>query len=368
MDSAQSPARSNVSLRETLEEQRATARDQLSAAWQLHVARIEQQLSTGWKDHLEQVIEERFGEITGSLEEAFARELEARFADLRRELRRELGARLHQLLRRLRLSESDADLYQSLLDGSEAFSRRAALFLVNNQTLRCAGSRDFAADSSGQLSDVEMALASAPALLCAVQAKDTVVAQPSAAELSPELAGFLGEAPGRKVGLFPVVCRDETVAVLCADSAQDEAEITGLELMTMLAGLTLEAHSAAAPPPAPVAEPTGPEQVIRVVVSEPNWPQLSSEDREIHLRAQRFARVQVAEMRLYQAQAVRTGRAQEDLYATLGREIDAARDAFRLDFVAPCASMADYLHLEMVRSLANDDASLLGPAYPGPLV
>jgi hypothetical protein len=26
------------------------------------------------------------------------------------------------------------------------------------------------------------------------------------------------------------------------------------------------------------------------------------------------------------------------------------------------------LHLELVRSLANDDAILLGPNYPGPLV
>jgi hypothetical protein len=30
--------------------------------------------------------------------------------------------------------------------------------------------------------------------------------------------------------------------------------------------------------------------------------------------------------------------------------------------------MVDYLHLEMVRSLADDDAILLGPSYPGPLV
>ena len=31
-------------------------------------------------------------------------------------------------------------------------------------------------------------------------------------------------------------------------------------------------------------------------------------------------------------------------------------------------TMVDYLHLELVRSLANDDAILLGPNYPGPLV
>ena len=44
------------------------------------------------------------------------------------------------------------------------------------------------------------------------------------------------------------------------------------------------------------------------------------------------------------------------------------QEAFRLNFVVGYASMADYLHLELVRTLANDDPLLLGPGYPGPLV
>jgi hypothetical protein len=30
--------------------------------------------------------------------------------------------------------------------------------------------------------------------------------------------------------------------------------------------------------------------------------------------------------------------------------------------------MVDYLHLELVRTLANDDAEALGKDYPGPMV
>ena len=30
--------------------------------------------------------------------------------------------------------------------------------------------------------------------------------------------------------------------------------------------------------------------------------------------------------------------------------------------------MVDYLHLELLRTLANDDADLLGSEYPGPMV
>ncbi len=93
-----------------------------------------------------------------------------------------------------------------------------------------------------------------------------------------------------------------------------------------------------------------------------------AEEQRPHLQAQRFARVKAAEMRLYRADAVARGRARQNLYAELRPEIDSAREAFRQEFVSACPSMRDYLHLELVHTLANDDGALLGPEYPGPLV
>jgi hypothetical protein len=84
--------------------------------------------------------------------------------------------------------------------------------------------------------------------------------------------------------------------------------------------------------------------------------------------AQRFAKVKIAEIQLYQSAAVKSGRAARDLYGSLRPHIDAAREAFRERFLTPANGTADYLHSELVRVLANDDATLLGPAYPGPLV
>jgi hypothetical protein len=95
---------------------------------------------------------------------------------------------------------------------------------------------------------------------------------------------------------------------------------------------------------------------------------LGKDQQELHLRAQRFARVQVAEMRLYKAQAVKNGRLNADLYSCLKHEIDTGREAFRRDFLSASPSMADYFHLELVQTLANDDAALLGKEYPGPMV
>ncbi|MCU1339196.1 MAG: hypothetical protein JWO19_4777 [Bryobacterales bacterium] len=86
-----------------------------------------------------------------------------------------------------------------------------------------------------------------------------------------------------------------------------------------------------------------------------------------HSRALRFARVKVAEIQLYQASHVKSGRAARDLYSALRPHIDAARGAFRERFLVPLDGVPDYLHQELVKSLAKEDAVLLGPSYPGPL-
>ena len=87
----------------------------------------------------------------------------------------------------------------------------------------------------------------------------------------------------------------------------------------------------------------------------------------VHSAALRFARVRVAEMQLYQASQVKSGRATRDLYGALAPAIDAARGAFRERFLLPLDGIPDYLHQELVRTLAKEDAVLLGPSYPGPL-
>ena len=97
------------------------------------------------------------------------------------------------------------------------------------------------------------------------------------------------------------------------------------------------------------------------------WEELAPAEQQIHLRAQRFARVQVAEMRLRYADAVQSGRTRRNLYDALREPIDTARGAFRKQYFT-CSSMVDYLDLELTRTLAHDNPELLGQHYPGPLV
>jgi hypothetical protein len=81
-----------------------------------------------------------------------------------------------------------------------------------------------------------------------------------------------------------------------------------------------------------------------------------------------MARVRVAEMRLYSEDSLRQGSGARDVYGALRKPVDAARQEFLHTYLSKSPTMVDYLHLEIVRSLANDDERLLGPDYPGPMV
>jgi hypothetical protein len=78
---------------------------------------------------------------------------------------------------------------------------------------------------------------------------------------------------------------------------------------------------------------------------------------EDDLRAQRLARVKVAEIQLYQAAQVKAGQAAANLYGALQTQIDEVRAAFPEQHL-------HYLHQEIVRTLAHNDEALLGPNYP----
>jgi hypothetical protein len=94
---------------------------------------------------------------------------------------------------------------------------------------------------------------------------------------------------------------------------------------------------------------------------------LSIEEQNLHLRAQRFARVKTAEIQLYHAEKLNRGRSVQNIYEALRTEIDQARAAYRDQFLTDGSTLTDYLHEEVVRTLAHENRVLLGPDYPGPL-
>jgi hypothetical protein len=355
------------------------------------------------------VCEEYFSRLIEDLEQQVESEVESRVtaaidaavrgavADAASESRRALGEELNQAVRRLRQAAGADDLYAILLDVTVPFCEQAAVFSIHEKVAHAERMRRPAEVHSGEngaapsLPALEFPVSEAAAFSTAIDTLDPVIAMSTAAEVSGPLVALFGHKPDERVYLFPLHGGSEVTALFYAAG---HLQPPPLELLAEVAGLQLHIWSAeaAAPPPviAPQPEPKPADELVSISGSlakppEPGkaaaavasvndaprqhteWWNLSREEQQKHLAAQRFARVQVAEMRLGQPDALRSGRETGNIYTPLQAQIDAAREKFReRHMTAP--TMVDYLHLEMVRSLADDDAILLGPSYPGPLV
>ena len=346
----------NEATSELLADANDIVREQLALAWREHVERVRDVLEAQWPERMERVIEETIAGMAARLDNEYRDALSARLneaAATQKRERRDLIQKLNQAARRLRQPEHEAHWAHTLADATRGFCGRAALFALRDGKLYLEAARGMDATPPAD----PVALETAPAFAAAVETRDTLAALRTRGELSEPLAGFLAEN-GEKCYLVPIVTKG-VASVLYADSG--EVDVEALELLAGIAGAAIE------PRPAPPAEPLitiAPAQKPEIL----SWFSLSREDRELHLRAQRFARVQVAEIRLYQDERIKKGRTAHDLYTSLKQEIDSAREAFRRDYLNASDSMVDYLHLELVRTLANDDVELLGKDYPGPMV
>jgi hypothetical protein len=90
---------------------------------------------------------------------------------------------------------------------------------------------------------------------------------------------------------------------------------------------------------------------------------LSPEDADVHRKAQRFARLLVDEIKLYNQAKVSEGRRNKDLYDRLKEDIEKSRVTFHKRYGNTAAAAGDYFQKEVVRSLAEDDWSVMGANF-----
>ena len=165
---------------------------------------------------------------------------------------------------------------------------------------------------------------------------------------------FIGEAPGEEAEVEEVL--EEVVEEVEASEdvlveevpAEEEEEVSLVER---------EAEEA----PAEAVEAPGPAEA-----GPPDLSQLNEEEENVHRDAKRFAKLLISEIELYSKVKVSEGRKNKDLYGSLKTDLQRSRQTYEKRFAKTQASRHDYLHDEIVRILANDDASILGPDYPGP--
>jgi hypothetical protein len=276
-------------------------------------------------------------------------------AEVRARALSETASQLNQIARRIRQAASREELYVTLVDAAASFASGAALLVVENDIAQVVKVRGVD-DERARILSAPIPLAEAAALADAAAHGEPVIATASPAEVSTALAAAGGGSPEARVAVLPIVEKsagkpDSVPALLCAWGS------VGMAALELVAQVASPAWTATALPPEPETAPNNTRA----------WDDLSEEEKSIHLRAQRFARVKVAEIRLFEADTVQLGRARHNLYGVLNEAVDRMRSEFQERFFAATATMVDYLHLELVRTLANDDPELMGQDYPGPL-
>ena len=90
---------------------------------------------------------------------------------------------------------------------------------------------------------------------------------------------------------------------------------------------------------------------------------ISPEHREVHRKAQRFARLLVDEIELYNRAQVAEGRKNKDLYDRLQDAIEKSRVTYHERYGNTVAGPGNYFQREIIRSLAEDDPSIMGANF-----
>ncbi len=297
-----------------------------------------------------QILENRLSQLVA--------ETELLFADARQRARGELADELNQAARRLFQAEGAEELASTLTSVAAGYASTVLVFRLEGDVARSPR--------------IDVPLSAAAAFAGAIQTRDPVIAAATPGEVSGALMELLAHSAEDRAYVFPLVAAEKVPALLYAcGTVQGPA----LELLAQVAAA---AWIRWLPPPPPAEAPANAGDLVTIApaaspppVSPPPvspWDRLSTEEQQIHLRAQRWARVRMAELRLRQSAAVQAARAKGNVYEALREPLDHAREEYRKAFFTPCPSMVDYLHLEMLRTLAHEDADLLGKDYPGPLV
>ena len=198
--------------------------------------------------------------------------------------------------------------------------------------------------------------------------------------------GMQAEAPPEAVERPEAVEAPEPEPVEAAEASAPESPQAAppaepaVEPVETVEAEPVEAEPIEAPPPAAPAtvEPVSPPALSGAEDSAATAPapapaaagfdlsQLSEEEQKVHKDAKRFAKLLVSEIELYNKAKVSDGRKNGDIYKRLKSDIDRSRQTFEKRFGKTAAKRFDYFHEEVVRTLAANDAALLGADYPGP--
>jgi hypothetical protein len=319
-------------------------------------------------------------EIQNIIEEAVAEVLDAALPRLRAEIVRRAvevveslapapGASPSDLLNAavaaIHESGSQADILRHLLEGEARFAGRVALFVVKGNAI--SGWQGIGFEDNDAIKT--LSVQAGPGLVGkAIQARN-----PASGTAQEFDAGFVKSMKAPVDGqclVLPLVVKDKVAAMIYADAGAvpgGTLDSSGLQTLTRFAAIWLElaalrkvggssgAEDAAQPQPAAA-------MAASVPASAPAAS--GSEEDELHKKARRFAKLLVEEIKLYNQPRVEEGRQHKDLYDRLKVDIEKSRSTYDKRYAESAVASADYFTQELIRILADNDATLMGASFP----
>lgn len=288
------------------------------------------------------------------LERASAADALANARDAAESMPRDMSGLLISL-RAIDDSLSLTEVLAATVRGAALESPRAALFVVNGETLQewpvdgvppmDAGPIRAEGREAGFLSEV-------------LRTCETVSMDGTNGHAAPMFAGL---SSGRRAIGVPFVLDGRPVAVLYADEGKDgqplaswleTVQILGRHATSVVASLTAVRTAQAMGFIASQSAQNG-----TAIASDAGG---SAPDDEQALSARRYAKLLVSEIKLYNEGAVRVGRERRDLRARLRDEIDRARRLYDQRVPQSLQGREEYFQRELVQTLAEGDQSLFG--------
>jgi hypothetical protein len=262
---------------------------------------------------------------------------------------RRASERLVDAIRAIDRARSLSEVFDTVVNGAGREAERAAILLVRGVEIRSWRGVGF-----GPAMDVPgaIALSIAESGIIGDAVRSGAPASGGNGTAAPPFAGLGADRPTLAL---PIVVGGTVVAVLYADQggageSVRESWSAALEVIARHAARSLEALTAFRA--AQVV--TGPDDSTPSS-GHPATP-LASDDVE---GAQRYARLLVSEIKLYHEPDVIAGRRDRDLMTRLGGEIARARILYDQRFPPDTRRTTDHFTVELLRTLAEGDPSLL---------
>jgi hypothetical protein len=220
----------------------------LDTAFGEKIQRVREDLAAQLSSTLGEKIEQQRQELATRLKDECSAQLDAAVLAARSEATRSAAIQVAEALaesgRRIRTKESVTDIAIELVETAKQFCGRCALFIQKGNAILGFRAQGFGDPKvATALQQLEVPLAKGSALTKAVATKERVEASGGADEVSPEIAGLFGLSGESRVHLIPVILRDRVLALLFADSGENQMEVQSgaLEVLTTVTEAWLEA-------------------------------------------------------------------------------------------------------------------------------